>query len=207
MSIDNIFNYIGITIGENASCDSGICVINRNNELIRIDKAYSIDELRDCVLRIAGKKNSVICIDMPEYYELLEGKWRIVNKAVQPMKIDFDYQGKDDWTSRYSDRGSDFYKKLVAEGYNVYRYCSNFSKTILELHPYMKERTPAGCKFLQMAIKEKLKVKNLPPNMLPVSVLDAILGAYIAKTIATGTLNIDYEVGYKYKDIDIISLK
>ena len=207
MSIDNIFNYIGITIGENSSCDSGICVLNRENEVVRIDKAYSIDELRDCVSRIAGKKNSVICVDMPEYYELLDGKWRISNKAVKPMKIDFDYQGKDGWTSRYSDRGSDFYRKLLAEEYNVYRYCSNFTKTILELHPYMKERTPAGCKFLQMAIKEKLGIKNFPPNMLPVSVLDAVLGAYIAKTIANGEFGVDYEIGYRYKDIDIISLK
>ena len=207
MSIENIFNFIGITIGENSSYDSGICVINRNNELVRIDKAYSIDELKDCVAKISGKKNSIICIDMPEYYELLEGKWRIVNKATRPMKIDFDYMGKENWTSRYSDRGSDFYRKLLAEGYNVYRYCSNFTKTVLELHPYMKERTPAGCKFLQMGIKEKLGVKNFPPNMLPVSVLDAILGAYIARVIAEGELDKDYEIGYKYKDIDIVSLK
>lgn len=207
MSIENIFNFIGITIGENASCDSGICILNKKDEVIRIDKAYSIDELKDCISKIAGKKNSVICVDMPEYYELLEGKWRIVNKSIKPLKIDFNYEGKDNWTSRYSDRGSDFYRKLAAEGYNVYRYCSNFTKTILELHPYMKERTPAGCKFLQMGIREKLGIKNIPPNMLPVSVLDAILGAYIAKIIAKGELNKDYEIGYKYKDMEIISLK
>lgn len=207
MSVQNIFHFIGISIGENASCDSGICVINRENEIVRMDKAYSIEELKECVEHIAGKKNSIICIDMPEYYELLEGKWRIVNKATRPLNLDFDYKGKDNWNSRYSDRGSDFYRKLLAEEYNVYRYCSNFTKTILELHPYMKERTPAGCKFLQMAIKEKLGIKNFPPNMMPVSVLDAILGAYIAKIIANGEMGIDYEIGYRYKDIDIISLK
>ena len=207
MAINGIFNFIGITIGENAGCDSGICVLNRQSEIVRIDKAYSVDELKDCTEKIAGKKNSVICIDMPEYYELLNGKWRIVNKAAHPMKIDFEYQGKDNWTSRYSDRGSDFYRKLLADGYNVYRYCSNYTKTKLELHPYMKERTPAGCKFLQMGIREKLGIKNFPPNMVPLSVLDAILGAYIAKIIATGELNKDYETGYRYKDIDIISLK
>ena len=53
-----IFNYIGITIGENASCDSGICIINKENEIIRMDKAYSIDELTDCVNRISGRNNS-----------------------------------------------------------------------------------------------------------------------------------------------------
>ena len=65
MAIEGIFNFIGITIGENASCDSGICIINMYNEIIRIDKAYSIDELTDCVNRIAGKNNSGICVDMP----------------------------------------------------------------------------------------------------------------------------------------------
>jgi len=202
----NIFNYIGISIGENSNCDSGICILNKNNEIIHIDKAYSIDELTDCVNKISGKKNSIICIDMPEYYELLEGKWRITNKAVRPLNLDFEYNGKDNWHSRYSDRGSDFFRKLLSQDYKVYRYCSNFTKIILELHPYMKERTPTGCKFLQMNIKEKLNIKNFPPNMLPVSVLDSILGAYIAKIIANGTLGIDYEYGYKYKDFEIVSL-
>ena len=203
---NGIFNFIGITIGENASCDSGICILNKDDEIVRMDKAYSIDELTDCVNRIAGKKNSVICIDMPEYYEMLEGKWRIVNKTIRPMNLDIQYNGKDNWTSRYSDRGSDFYRKLFLDGYNVYRYCSNFTKTVLELHPYMKERTPAGCKFLQCAIKEKLGIKNFPANMVPVSVLDAILGAYIAKVIANGKKGQDYDFSSKYKDMDIVSL-
>ena len=165
-----------------------------------------MDELTDCVQRIPGLKNSIICVDMPEYYEMLEGKWRIVNKSIKPMNLDFEYNGKNNWTSRYSDRGSDFYRKLLAQNLTVYRYCSNHTKTTLELHPYMKERTPAGCKFLQSMIKEKLSIKNFPPNMLPVSALDAILGAYIGMVISKGTINKDYNYCFKYKNIDIIGL-
>ncbi len=204
--IEGIFNYIGITIGENSSCDSGICILNNKNEIVRIDKAYSIDELSDCVKRIAGKNNSVICVDMPEFYEMLEGKWRIVNKGTRPLNLDFQYKGKENWNSRYSDRGSDFYRKLLSEYTHVYRYCSNFAKTVLDLHPYMKERTPAGCKFLQSIIKEKLNIKNFPPNMLPVSALDAIIGAYIGKVISFGEENIDYEFNFTYKDILLVNL-
>ncbi len=206
MTINGIVNFIGITIGENASNDSGICILNEKNEIIRIDKAYSMDELTDCVSKISGKNNSIICVDMPEYYEMLEGKWRIVAKATKPLNLETSFSGKDNWASRYSDRGSDFYRKLSKENKNVYRYCSNHTKTALELHPYMKERTPAGCKFLQALIKEKLEIKNFPSNMVPVSVLDAILGSYIAKVIATGELGKDYDYCYKYKDIDIIGL-
>lgn len=203
---NNTTKYIGISIGENSSCDSGICILNMNKEIIRIDKAYSMDELIDCVNRIEGLKNSIICIDMPEYYEMLDGKWRIVNKMTKPLNLDYKFEGKEYWTSRYSDRGTDFYKKLCAKGFRVYRYCSNYTKTILELHPYMKERTPSGCKFLQLKIKEKLDIKNFPPNMLPVSVLDALLGAYIAMVIANGKLDVNYHNSYKYKDIDIVGL-
>ena len=70
----------------------------------------------------------------------------------------------------------------------------------------MKERTPAGCKFLQARIREKLGIKNFPSNMVPVSVLDAILGAYIAKVIAQGELGKNYDYAFKYKDVDIIGL-
>ena len=204
---EGIVNYIGITIGENASCDSGICIMNTKNEIIRIDKAYSIDEVTDCINRIPGKNNSVICVDMPEFYEMLEGKWRIVAKMTRPFNLNnIDHKWKDNWTSRYSDRGSEFYRKLLKENKHVYRYCSNYTKTFLKLHPYMKERTPAGCKFLQALIKEKLDIKNFPQNMLPVSALDAILGAYIAKTIASGEKGINYDFAFQYKDINIISL-
>ena len=42
--------------------------------------------------------------------------------------------------------------------------------------------------------------------MVPVSVLDAILGAYIAKTIANGNQGEDYDFDFKYKDINIVNL-
>lgn len=50
-----IDSFIGMTIGENSNEDSGICVINRKNELIRMDKAYSIDELTNCVKKYSRK--------------------------------------------------------------------------------------------------------------------------------------------------------
>ena len=50
----------------------GLCVSLSGCMETDIDKAYSIDELTDCINKIAGKNNSVICVDMPEYYEMLE---------------------------------------------------------------------------------------------------------------------------------------
>lgn len=206
MKTNNIHNFIGISIGEGASDDSGVAVINTKNELIRIDKAYSIDELRQITENLNGKANSIICIDMPEYYEMLNGKWRIEAKHYKCFNLEPD-ANLSDWKSRYSDRGTSLYKDLLNKGYQTYRYDSDYTKTILNIHSYMKDRSPAGCKFLQLNIKEKLGIKNLPTNMIPISVLDAILGAYIAKVIASGKENEDYHFNAVHKDIQIVSIK
>ena len=201
-----IDSFIGITIGENSNEDSGICVVNNKNELIRMDKAYSMDELTNCVKNLAGKYNSVICIDMPDYYEMLNGKWKLEAKLYHPLKVGGEFAAREGWDKRFSDRGKDFCKKLSAEGYEIYRYSSNYMATALNIKPYMKNNTPAGCKFLNMAIKEKLKIQNLPNNMLPLSVLEAILGAYLAKIIATGQEGVDYVFNGQFKDIKIAGL-
>ncbi len=201
-----IDTFIGITIGENSNEDSGICIINRKNELIRMDKAYSMDELTNCVKNIAGKFNSIICIDVPDYYEMLNGKWKLEAKLYHPLKVSGTFTAREGWDKRYSERGKDFCKKLISEGYDIYRYSSNYMATALNIKPYMKNNTPAGCKFLNMQIKEKLKIQNLPNNMLPFSVLEAILGAYLAKVIATGEEGKDYVFNGEFKDIKTVGL-
>ncbi|MDD3594120.1 MAG: hypothetical protein PHX18_05785 [Candidatus Gastranaerophilales bacterium] len=206
MKNNNIHNFIGISIGKGASDDSGIAVIDSKDELIRIDKAYSIDELKLIIDNLSGKSNSIICIDMPEYYEMLNGKWRIESKHYKCFNLEPD-DNLSDWKYRYSDRGTGLYKDLLDKNYRVYRYDSDYTKTILNIHSYMKDRSPAGCKFLQLNIKEKLGIKNLPSNMMPISVLDAILGAYTAKIIASGTKDEDYHFNAEHKDIQIVSIK
>lgn len=198
--------YIGITIGKSATDDSGICVLSDNNELIKIDKAYSIEELTTCVNNISGKQNSIVCINVPEYDEMLEHKWRIENKPYRTLKEYPIDSPKNKWTNRFSDRGSDFCKKLSEAGLKVFRYHPLYIKTLLNLHPYMKERTPAGCKFLQQSIKERLNITDMPTNMLPISTLDAILGAYLGKIIATGEENIQYKQMGEIKNIPVMTI-
>lgn len=191
-------------MGSSSTDDSGICVLNARNELLKIDKAYSMSELTECIGSICGKNSAVICVDLPRYSTLLDGKWRMEAKHYQSFTVGTNYNTKDNWTDRFSERGTEFCKNLVEMGYELYRYNSDYTKTMLNINSYVKPRTPAGCKFLQQALKEKLEIKGLPSNMVPLSVLDAILGAHTAKSIFNGEKGVSYkEVGI-YKDISVV---
>lgn len=44
-----------------------------------------------------------------------------------------------------------------------------------------KERSPADCKFLQQALKNEWGFEDIPANMMPMSQLEAIVGAILAR--------------------------
>ena len=197
--------FIGVSLGSSATDDSGICILNSENELIKVDKAYSINEISQCINNIAGKNDAVICVDLPRYSTLLNGKWRMEAKPYQLFNIN-EKQKKEkvDWTGRFSERGLEFCQNLISQGYELYRYNSDYTKTVFNINSYVKSRTPLGCKFLQQAIREKLEIKGFPSNMVPLSVLDAILGAYTAKLIQKGQKEINFKEIGVYKNISVI---
>ena len=69
-----------------------------------------------------------------------------------------------------------------------------------------KDRTPADCKHLQSFLKYEFKLDNLPSNLLPVSQLEAILGAYLSFTIENGQLDEDYKKKFEFKGLDVMGL-
>ncbi|MFA6989625.1 MAG: hypothetical protein WC197_06110 [Candidatus Gastranaerophilaceae bacterium] len=202
-TLKNLF--IGISIGSSNTDDSGICILNSENELIKVDKAYLINEIMQCINNIAGKNNAVICVDLPKYSTLLNGKWRMEAKPYRLFNInEKQKKEKTDWKDRFSERGTELCKNLISQGYELYRYNSDYTKTMLNINSYVKARTPLGCKFLQQAIREKLEVQGFPPNMIPLSALDAILGAYTAKLIKNGQKEINFKEISVYKNIPVI---
>ena len=60
----------------------------------------------------------------------------------------------------------------------------------MHLSSYFKERTPADCKFLQNALKIEYQLEDIPPNMMPMSQLEAIVGALIMRERAKNPDNI-----------------
>jgi len=200
------FCFIGLSIASAGAAESGMAVIDRDLNLLRTDKIYNLSEIKLLVSNIAPPENTILCVDLPKNIVMLTGKWRIESKQTQILSLkNIDVTNKDLWTKRFSDRGSDLCSYFSESGMEVYRYNSSFTKNMLKLSPPYKSRSPAACKFLQNIIEEKLKISNMPSNLLPLPSLNAIIGAFISWKLETGKENIGYKQIGIHKSIPVIT--
>ncbi|HBH17667.1 MAG TPA: hypothetical protein DDX14_01740 [Cyanobacteria bacterium UBA9579] len=195
--------FAGISLGSAAAAETGIAVIDKDLNLLRIDKAFNIEDLELYIKNIAPADNIIICIDLPKNTNLVNGKWRIESRHINPFKLVMPNNPKFEWAQRFSDRGVDMCKTLSALDISIYRYYGYFTKNMLKLNSPYKPRSPADCKHLQMSIKNNLKISGIPSNLIALSGLEAILGAYTAWRIATSEENTGYKFIGDYKNIPI----
>lgn len=201
--LNNKFCFVGISLASSSQTESGIAVLDRNLNLLRVDKVFAINDLEPYIKNIAPADSLVICVDLPKNAASLTGKWRQEAKGVsffKPRKVsETDYE----WADRFSDRGSDLCKTLSSMEIDVYRYYCYFTKNILNLNPPYRSRTPVACKALQMNIQNYLKINYIPNNLIALSGLNAIIGAYTAWTIATSHEGKGYKFIGAHNDINI----
>ena len=197
--------FVGISLSPSVATESGIAVIDRNLNLIRVDKVFNLNEISPYVKTIAPTSNMVVCVDLPRNLVMNNGKWRHDAKNTTTLKVNGMDHNKYPWIERFSDRGQEICDNMNNSGIDVFRYYGYYTKNMLKLVPPFKSRSPAACKYLQMIIQNNLKISGIPSNLVPLSGLDAMIGAYTAFKIATGRQNIDYKCIAEYKRTPIIS--
>lgn len=175
--------FIGLTLASSASTDSGIAVIDSQNQIILLDKLFTMNDVQYFFENYSSVKEAQICISLPSDNSMLNGKWRILSKLYQQLNLKVDFKNLNNWTQRYSSRGSDYFAKLIDEGISINRFELYLTRQALNLNSCFKERSPADCKALQNALKIKHGFNNLPTNMMPMAQLEAITGAILAKKI------------------------
>lgn len=197
--------FVGVYLGESGSVETGIAVIDKERNLLRVDKAFNLSELKLNLANIAPPESIVACVGMPRNMMMLNGKWRIESKQTQSLKLgDFEASNYT-WTQRFSDRGSDLCKTFQEEGMEVFRYNAYYTKNALQINPPYRSRTPAACKYLQLVIENKLNVSGIPTNLIPLPALNAIVGAFTAWKLAIGEEEKDYkQIGF-HKNTPIVS--
>lgn len=168
-------------LASGANTESGVAVLDRNNELILLDKLFTMQDVQHFFENFSSLKNSQICISLPWDNSMLNGKWRILSKPYQLVTSNENFQNTDNWTQRYSARGTDYFNNLVQEGININRFELYLTRQALKLDSCFKERSPADCKALQSALRIKYGFSSLPSNMMPMAHLEAIVGAILAK--------------------------
>lgn len=176
--------FIGLMLSSGANTESGVAVLDRNNEIILLDKLFTMQDVQHFFDNFTSLKNSQICISLPWDNSMLNGKWRILSKLYQPVGSSEKFQNTDNWTQRYSNRGSEYFTSLMEQGININRFELYLTRQALSLDSCFKERSPADCKALQNALKIKCGFSSLSSNMMPMAHLEALVGTVLAKNIS-----------------------
>lgn len=176
--------FIGLSLSAGASTETGVAIVDKNNEIILVDKLFSIQDIQYFFDNFSSLNHSKICISLPWDNAMLTGKWRILSKPYQLVMSSDKILNTDNWTQRYSNRGSDYFNSLIEKGANINRFELYLTRQALGLNSCFKERSPADCKALQNALRLKYGFNSIPSNMMPMSQLEAIVGAILAKKIS-----------------------
>ncbi len=171
--------YVGLSLTAGSTLDSGLAVLDEDYNLIMVDKLYKMSDVIFFFENFSSLKQSKICVSLPWDRTLLNGKWRILSKPYQLVATNEHMLNIDNWTQRYSTRGCDFFNSLIEEGIEVNRFELYLTRQSLHLNSCYRERTPADCKFLQQVLTNEWGI-DLPVNMMPMSQLEAIVGAILA---------------------------
>ena len=194
--------FIGLSLAPNQNYDSGIAVINKNNEIILLDKLYSDEDIEFFFKNFNSIENSIIAVSLAQDTSLLDGKWRMSAKNYKELSDNFRINANN-WTNRLTPRCSRFFYHLHLEGNPIFRYFNFQLRQALSLTPNYPERNSLDCKDMQTSLKIKYGF-NLPDNMLPASNLEGILGAIMAQNISSG---VNYKTIGTYKELNILQLE
>lgn len=197
--------YIGLSLASNSGMDSGVAVIDENNKIITLDKLYKMNDIIFFFENFSSLKYSKICVSVPHDRTMLEGKWRILGKPYLPVATNKIIPNRDNWTQRLSQRGSEFFKELSERGVDVTRFDIYISRQSLHLNSCYKDRSPADCKFLQQVLKYEWGFDDLPANMMPMSHMEALIGAILAKENSKNPDKI--RKLYNFRGLSVIDIK
>lgn len=195
--------YVGLSLAASSGMDSGIVVLDENDTLILVDKLYTMNDVMFFFDNFPSLKYSKICVSLVWDRTMLNGKWRILGKPYQMVATNPLIPNREGWTQRYSTRGCEYFKSLMEKGVEINRFELYLTRQSMHLNSCYKERSPADCKFLQQTLKNEWHI-DLPLNMMPMSQLEAIVGAILAKENTKNPDNI--KVLSHFRDANVIDV-
>lgn len=197
--------YVGLSLAASSAMDSGVAVLDEDNNIILVDKFYTMNDVMFFFNNYTGLSSSKICVSLVWDRTMLEGKWRVLSKPYQFVSTNPLIKNRDNWTQRYATRGCEYFRTLVEEkGVELDRFELYLTRQSMHLNSCYKERSPADCKFLQQTLRFEWGL-DLPVNMMPMSQLEAIVGALLAREKAKNPQNI--KVISEFKGFDVIDVR
>ena len=199
-------SFIGISLGGLSTIESAVAVLDRNLHIITLDKLFSMSDVKYFLNNFAGKQNAVIMVSIPENQVMLDHKWKYNSRTYDLVNFDKKMINREDWTNRFSSRGSEYFKELSTKGTDIFRFDTDNMKKVMGSCYAYKDRTPTDCKSLQDTLRIKYNMRELPVNMLPVAQLEAILGAILANIITIGSSDFECKIIGEFDGLKILGI-
>ncbi len=199
-------SFIGISLGGLSTIESAAAVLDRNLNVIMLDKLFSMSDVKYFLDNYAGKQNAIILVSVPFNEVMISSKWKYSSRTYHPVNLNKKMLNRDGWANRFSSRGSEYFEELNKSGIDIFRFDIENIKKMLGNGYAFKERTPWDCRALQDNLRTKFNMRDLPNNMLPVAQLEAILGAMLAQKIAVPDKNFEYKRIGEYENLPVLGL-
>ena len=193
--------FIGLALSNSSSYDSSICVLDRNSNIVLLDKFYFAQDIEFFFQNSPYISNCAICASVPYDNKLLEGKWRIHSKNYKVLGNYFKVN-KNDWTNRVSRRCCEIFKEITKKDIKIIRADINQLRQSYGLCSHYLSRTSIDCKNLQISLKLKYNFSSLPENMLSASSLEAIICAMFSMDYIN---NVQSSLMFKIDDIPVLA--
>ena len=203
---DSKVSFIGISLGGLSTIESAAAVLDRNLNIITLDKLFSMNDVKYFLNNFAGKQNSIILVSIPENEIMINSKWKYNSRTYHPVNLNTHMLNRDDWTNRFSSRGSEYFNELKENGFDIFRFDIENMKNFFGNGFAFRERTPIDCKALQDTLRIKYNMRELPVNMLPIAQLEAILGAILAQKIAISDNLFKYKKLGSFDNLEILGI-
>lgn len=191
LGIENRAFFVGIDLAPNDGLETGVAVLDRERKLIRMDKLYTDQDILNLIKSLGPSQNVIAAIDVPKSLNI-QGKWRQEEIKMHPLRLIRQRDGS--FTDRYSQRAKTLYRLIDAQDTLVFLYFNYLAKMHYNLMIPFRTRTPQGCRSLQSLIKLRLAIPNVPTNLAPSSVLDAMIGAYTGWLLYEGKKALHYQL-------------
>jgi predicted nuclease with RNAse H fold len=198
--------FAAVDLAPNEQLESGFSVIDRERNLVRMDKLYRNEDIISAIEGLGPNNGTIVVIDMPKNLSI-PGKWRQEQIKMRPLQSSHP-NPRGETFSRFETRGVKLYDELEAKGITVFLYFNYWTRVNYDMLLPFRSRSPQGCRALQHALEHQLGIHHLPTNLAPSSVLESMVGAYAGWSIWSGQPGVDYQIYHdEAKHLILLPLK
>jgi predicted nuclease with RNAse H fold len=192
--------FVGLDLAPNEKLETGLVILDGERCIHQADKIITDAQIVTAITQLAAPGQVVIAIDAPKSLSL-ETKWQQERVRMHPLQLK---EHSNDGAAligqpalqldRFSERLWFVADELIQRGYTVVVTVDAIARQRYGLNIPFRARTPQGCRAMQAAIKKELRLQGVPSQMVPTSVLDAMITAFTAWLVANGKRGEQFEL-------------